>query len=113
MLRPPVLWLLSSSCDLCMQYGECALHLAVREGHLDMLKLLLQLYQDSNMGKAVSQYHMDLAGDHHHEHVVDYLSSEFPNLKRKVREHYLHSTNSLSQVSGHAISILFATCVAS
>ena len=113
MLRPPVLWLSSSSCDLCMQYGECALHLTVREGHLDMLKLLLQQYRDLNVDKAVSQYHMDLASAHHHEHMVEYLSSEFPNLKRKVSEHYLHSTSSLSQVSGHTISILFATCIAS
>ena len=36
------------------------------------------------MGHTVGQYHMDLAEDHHHEHLVEYLSSEFPTLKRKV-----------------------------
>ena len=49
-----------------------------------MVKMLVQVYRALNMGHTVSQYHMDLAEDHHHEHLVEYLSSEFPTLKRKV-----------------------------
>ena len=68
-----------------MQRGESALQIAVRKGHLDVVKVLVQVYRDSHMESEVDQYYMDLADDHHHEHVVDYLSSEFPSLKRKVR----------------------------
>ena len=69
-----------------MQDGECALHIAVRKGHLDMVKVLVQVYRDSHMDSEVDQYYMNLADDHHHEHVVEYLSSEFPSLRRKVRQ---------------------------
>ena len=49
-----------------------------------MVKMLVQVYQEINLDHTVGQYHMDLAEDHHHEHLVEYLSSEFPTLKRKV-----------------------------
>ena len=67
-----------------MQHGESALQMAVREGHLDMVKMLVQVYRELNLDHNVGQYHMDLAEDHHHERLVEYLSSEFPTLKRKV-----------------------------
>ena len=68
-----------------MQDGDSALQIAVRKGHLDMVKVLVQVYRDSHMESEVDQYYLDLADDYHHEHVVEYLSSEFPSLKRKVR----------------------------
>ena len=68
-----------------MQHGESALQIAVRKGHLDVVKVLVQVYRDSHMESEVDQYYMDLADDHHQQHVVEYLSSEFPSLKRKVR----------------------------
>ena len=49
-----------------------------------MVKMLVQVYRELNLDHTVGQYHMDLAEDHHHEHLVEYLSSEFPTLKRKV-----------------------------
>ena len=49
-----------------------------------MVKMLVQVYRELCMDHTVGQYHMDLAEDHHHEHLVEYLSSEFPTLKRKV-----------------------------
>ena len=49
-----------------------------------MVKMLVQVYRELNLGHTVGQYHMDLAEDHHHEHLVEYLSREFPALKRKV-----------------------------
>ena len=42
------------------------------------------------MESEINQYYMDLADDHRHEHVVGYLSSEFPSLKRKVSHRSLH-----------------------
>ena len=75
---------------LSVQDGESALQIAVREGHLDVVKVLVQVYRDSHMENEIDQYYMDLADDHHHEHVVGYLSSEFPSLKRKVSHHSLH-----------------------
>ena len=71
---------------LCLpvQHGESALLMAVREGHLDMVKMLVQVCRELNLDHTVGQYHMDLAEDHHHEHLVEYLSSEFPTLNRKV-----------------------------
>ena len=42
------------------------------------------------MESEIGQYYMDLADDHNHEHVVGYLSSEFPSLKRKVSHRSLH-----------------------
>ena len=70
--------------------GESALQIAVRRGHLDVVKVLVQLYRDSHMESEVDQHYMDLADDHRHEHVVGYLSSEFPSLKRKVSHRSLH-----------------------
>ena len=75
---------------LSVQDGESALQIAVHEGHLDVVKLLVQVYRDLHMESEIDQYYMDLADDHHHEHVVGYLSSEFPSLKRKVSHHSLH-----------------------
>ena len=68
-----------------MQRGESALQIAVRKGHLDVVKVLVQVYRDSHMESEVRQFYLDLAHSHHHEHVVKYLSREFPSLKRKVR----------------------------
>ena len=67
-----------------MQHGESALQIAVREGHLDVVKVLVQAYRDCHMESEIGQYHMDLAYDYGHGHVVGYLSSEFPFLKRKM-----------------------------
>ena len=75
---------------LSLQRGESALQIAVRRGHLDVVKVLVQVYRDSHMESEIGQYYMDLADDHNHEHVVGYLSSEFPSLKRKVSYHALH-----------------------
>ena len=36
------------------------------------------------MESEIGQYYMDLAYDYGHGHVVRYLSSDFPSLKRKV-----------------------------
>ena len=69
---------------LSVQRGESALQMAVRKGHLDVVKVLIQVYRDLHMENEVDQYYMDLADNHHHEHLVEYLSSEFPTLKRKV-----------------------------
>ena len=69
---------------LSVQDGESALQIAVRKGHLDVVKVLVQVCRDLHMENEVDQYYMDLADDHHHEHLVEYLSSEFPTLKRKV-----------------------------
>ena len=71
--------------SLCVQRGESALQIAVRKGHLDVVKVLVQVYRDSHMAHEVDQHYMDLAHKHCHKHVVEYLSSEFPSLKRKVR----------------------------
>ena len=71
-----------------------------------MVKLLLQQYLDLDMENAVSQYYMDLAEDYHHEHLVEYFSSEFPSLKRKVSQCSLRSTHTLVQVLGHTICCL-------
>ena len=73
-----------------MQRGEPALRIAVREGHLNVVKVLVQVYRDLHIESEIYQYYMDLADDHHHEHVVGYLSSEFPSLKRKVNHHSLY-----------------------
>ena len=75
---------------LSVQDGESALQIAVRRGHLDVVKLLVQVYRDCHMESEIDQYYMDLADDYNHEHVVGYLSSEFPSLKRKVSHHSLH-----------------------
>ena len=73
-----------------MQRGESALKIAVCEGYLEVVKVLVQVYRDLHMESEIDQYYMDLADDYHHEHVVGYLSSEFPSLKRKVSHHSLH-----------------------
>ena len=70
---------------LFVQCGESALQIAVRRGHLDVVKVLVQVYRDSHMEREVDQHYMDLAGDYHREDVVEYLTSEFPSLNRKVR----------------------------
>ena len=67
-----------------MQHGQSALQIAVCKGHLDMVKILVQVYQDLHMEHEVDQYYMDLADDYHHQHVVEYFSTEFPSLKIKV-----------------------------
>ena len=75
---------------LCVQHGESALQIAVCEGHLDVVKVLVRAYRDCHMESEIGQYYMDLAYDYGHGHVVGYLSSEFPSLKRKVSHHSLH-----------------------
>ena len=85
-----LLLLLFSPLSLSVQNGESALNIAVRRGHLDVVKVLVQLYRDSHMESEVDQYYIDLADDHRHEHVVGYLSSEYPSLKRKVSHCSLH-----------------------
>ena len=79
-------------CLLCLsvQDGESALQIAVHKGHLDVVKVLVQVYRDLHMESEIDQYYIDLADDHHHEHVVGYLSSEFPSLRRRVSHHSLH-----------------------
>ena len=78
---------------MSVQRGESALQIAVRKGHLDVVKVLVQLYRDLHMEYEVDQYYMDLADDQRHEHLVEYLSSEFPVLKRKVSHCSLYSTH--------------------
>ena len=75
---------------LTVQRGKSALQIAVCEGNLDVVKVLVRVYQDSHMESEIDQYYMDLADDHDHEHVVGYLSSEFPSLRRKVSHRSLH-----------------------
>ena len=75
---------------LSLQRGESALQIAVHRGHLDVVKVLVQVYRDSHMESEIGQYYMDLADDHRHEHVVGYLCSEFPSLRRKVSHRSLH-----------------------
>ena len=82
-----------------VQRGESALQIAVRKGHLDVVKILIQVYRDFDMENEVDQYYMELANDHHHEHLVEYLSSEFPTLKRKVRYHSLYCTHTYTLLS--------------
>ena len=89
-LKPHVRCNSFSPLSLSLQRGESALKIAVRRGHLDVVKVLVQVYRDSHMESEIGQYYMDLADDHNHEHVVGYLSSEFPSLKRKVSYHALH-----------------------
>ena len=81
-----------------MQSGESALQIAVRKGHLDVVKVLVQVYRDLHMENEVDQCYMDLADKHHHEHLVEYLSSEFPTLKRKVSLCLLYSTYTYTPV---------------
>ena len=75
-LTPPAFC--PSFAPLCLpvQHGESALQIAIHKGHLDMVKILL-LYE-------VDQYYVDLPEDQHRKHLVEYLSSEPPTLKRKV-----------------------------
>ena len=90
--HPSHLIYFTTYCLLCLsvQRGESALQIAVRDGHLDVVKVLIQQYRDLHIESEIDQYYMDLADGHHHEHVVGYLSSEFPSLKRKVSHHSLH-----------------------
>ena len=81
-LTPHVFY--SCSPYLSVQDGDSALQIAVRRGHLDVVKVLVQVYRDCHMESEVGQYYMDLAYDYGHGHVVGYLSSEFSSLKQKV-----------------------------
>ena len=101
-----------------MQRGESALQIAVRKGHLDVVKVLVQVCRDLHMENEVDQYYMDLADDHHHEHLVEYLSSEFPTLKRKVSlcSQYsicihTHIHQYLSKCLGTPSAVCHITCV--
>ena len=89
---------------LAVQSGESALQIVVREGHLDVVKVFVQVYRDSHVESEIDQYYMDLADDHHHQHVVGYLSSEFPSLKQKVSHHSLHKL-------AHAICCCLTACL--
>ena len=95
---------------LSVQRGKSALHIAVRKGHLDVVKSLVQEYQNLHMENEVDQYYMDLADNRHHEHLVEYLSSEFPTLKRKVSHRSLYSTHTYTpipvQLLGHTVCCL-------
>ena len=55
------------------------------------------------MESEVDQYYMDLADNHHHEHVVEYLSTEFPSLKRKVSYHLLYTCACLGVWAHHLL----------
>ena len=62
---------------------------------VDLINNFFTIYHTSycihmHMENEIDQYYMDLADDYHHEHVVGYLSSEFPSLKRKVSHNSLH-----------------------
>ena len=100
---------------MSVQRGESALQIAIRKGHLDVVKVLVQLYRNLHIEYEVDQYYMDLADDHHHEHLVEYLSSEFPTLKRKVSHCSLYSkhTHTLAPVwvFGHTVCCLSQTCL--
>ena len=74
---------------LSLKRGESALQIAVHRGHLNVVKVLVQVCRELHMESEIGQYYMDLADDYHHEHVVGYLSSEFPSLKQKVSHHSL------------------------
>ena len=76
-----------------MQHGESALQIAVCKGHIDVVKVLVQEYRDLHMEHEVDQDYMNLAHYHRHEHVVEYFSTEFPSLKRKVSYHLLYSSH--------------------
>ena len=77
-------FVIHSLLHVSVQRGEPALKIAVLKGRLDVVKVLVQVYRDLHMESGVDQHYMDLAHKHHHKHVVDYLSSEFPSLRRKV-----------------------------
>ena len=95
---------------MSLQRGESALQIAVRKGHLDVVKVLVQLYRDLHMENEVNQYYMDLADDQCHEHLVEYLSGEFPTLKRKVSHCSLYSKHAHTLapvwVFGHTVCCL-------
>ena len=70
---------------LLAQYKETALHLAAREGHLNMVKFLVPWFGDRVYEKNFfRQTCRDLAEAEGHRHVVEYLDSDFPTLKAKV-----------------------------
>ena len=99
-----------------MQDGESALQIAVREGHLDVVKVLVQVYRDLHMENEVDQYYMDLADDYHHEHLVEYFANEFPTLKRKVSHHSMYSTHTFTPVPSclgtpYASAVCHITCL--
>ena len=94
-----------------MQDGESALQIAVCKGHLDVAKVLVQVHRDLHMENKVDQYYMDLADKHRQEHLVEYLSSVFPTLKRKVthplqiRMHHLSCCLGTPMVHGHLLPV--------
>ena len=71
--------------SLCIQVKETALHLAARGGHLDMVKFLVPQFgvrvYEKNFFRQTCR---DIAEQKGHQHVVEYLDSDFPTLKAKV-----------------------------
>ena len=66
-----------------LQYEETALHLAADGGHLKMIKfLVLQCGQRVDEENSIRHTCRDIAVEGGHQHVVDYLDSDFPDLKR-------------------------------
>ena len=68
--RPSHIWFVTSLFCLFVQCGESALQIAVSEGHLDVVKVLVQVYRDLHMESEIDQYYMDLADDRHIEHIL-------------------------------------------
>ena len=70
---------------LLAQYKNTALHLAARGGHLNMVKFLVPQFgvrvYEKNFFRQTCR---DLAEAEGHQHVVEYLDSDFPILKAKV-----------------------------
>lgn len=93
---------------ISVQFGESALQIAVRKGDLDVVKVFVQYYRDLHMESEVHQYYMDLADDYNHRHVVEYLSNEFPSLKRNVSHHSLfsHSPVTYRCLGHHMLNIV-------
>ena len=74
------------------------------------VKMLVQVYREINLDHTVGQYHMDLAEDHHHEHLVEYLSSEFPALKRKVCcDEYTCLSSYIGVWIDHVLAVVYNT----
>ena len=69
--RPSHIWFVTSLLFcLFVQCGESALQIAVSEGHLDVVKVLVQVCRDLHMESEIDQYYMDLADDRHIEHIL-------------------------------------------
>ena len=68
---PSHIWFVTSPVFcLFVQCGEPALQIAVCEGHLDVVKVLVQVCRDLHMESEIDQYYMDLADDRHIEHIL-------------------------------------------